>query len=260
MNNFPMSPLHAWISLSFEESGLWSGRARVGHSHASRLAVTFSPCGAASAPSCPLASSISRRGSARPTAQPRTESDQPSSAPADAILRNRNASSNGSRALATELKRACHNQGMGCSAHRSSQLISLLEALLDGPTGLAWLRSIARRQASQPWQPIKCGPSMEPASVHIKCFRDQWAGAVRRDRSRLPRCRLRVRRINRARSPPPRFRRRHQFCPRGHSEAERPTGSAIDGARGESRRVWSASLNSQERAWMVTPAFGTRVR
>jgi hypothetical protein len=88
--------------------------------------------------------------------------------------------------LVTWHSTACHNQSVRCSVQKSSQLISRLESLLDGPTGLAWLRSIARRQKSQPWQPIKCGPSMEPASVHIKRFRDQWAAAIRASAAAYP--------------------------------------------------------------------------
>jgi hypothetical protein len=56
---------------------------------------------------------------------------------------------------------------------------SRLELLLDGDTGLAWLRSMARRQASQPWLPIKCGPSRVPVSVHLARFQKEWTSALR---------------------------------------------------------------------------------
>jgi len=44
---------------------------------------------------------------------------------------------------------------------------------------LGWLRSVARRQASQPWKPILCGPSREAVSVHLNRFRREWNAALR---------------------------------------------------------------------------------
>jgi len=58
----------------------------------------------------------------------------------------------------------------------TSHPLTGLSALLEG---LPWLRSIHRRQQSQPWHPIKCGPSLEPVSVHLKRFRDEWTVALR---------------------------------------------------------------------------------
>jgi hypothetical protein len=65
------------------------------------------------------------------------------------------------------------------STQRFGYRLSRLAELLDGPTGLAWLRSIDRRQQSQPWQQIKCGPSHEAVSVHLNRFRQEWTDALR---------------------------------------------------------------------------------
>jgi hypothetical protein len=67
----------------------------------------------------------------------------------------------------------CHNEIMH---HPASHLLTDLSVLVDS---LGWLRSVARRQASQPWQPIKCGPSREPVSVHLARFQKEWTAALR---------------------------------------------------------------------------------
>jgi hypothetical protein len=58
----------------------------------------------------------------------------------------------------------------------TSHLLVELSALIQQ---LPWFRSVNRRQQSQPWHPIKCGPSLEPVSVHVRRFRDEWTAALR---------------------------------------------------------------------------------
>ena len=59
----------------------------------------------------------------------------------------------------------------------TSLLLTDLSILVES---LGWLRSINRRQQSQPWHPIKCGPSMEPVTAHLKRFHGQWTAAIAR--------------------------------------------------------------------------------
>jgi hypothetical protein len=65
------------------------------------------------------------------------------------------------------MRDACHNKIMLHPSATTSQLLTDLSALVDQ---LSWLRSINRRQASQPWQTIKCGPlhaDVRPASPAV---------------------------------------------------------------------------------------------
>jgi hypothetical protein len=65
------------------------------------------------------------------------------------------------------------------ASHHLTDLSILVESL-------GWLRSAARRQQSQPWQPIKCGPSREAVSVHIGRFKRDWSTTIRQIASGYP--------------------------------------------------------------------------
>jgi hypothetical protein len=188
------------------------------------------------------------------------ESDRPSSSPAQAILLLSSARGNGGHTLLIELKRACHNQSVRCSAQRSDHLISRLDALLDGPTGLAWLRSIARRQKSQPWQPVKCGPSLEPASVHLKRFKDQWAGAVRAITSAYPATALDCAAL--LALDPLRPDSDHVISAALAAIRRLSDPGVVRSMEREAKRdeFGKRALNSQERARVVSSALGARVR
>jgi hypothetical protein len=77
----------------------------------------------------------------------------------------------------------CHNEIMPRPSVTTSHLFTDLSLLVDS---LGWLRSVARRQASQPWQQIKCGPSREAVSVHLARFKRDWSTAIRQIASAYP--------------------------------------------------------------------------
>jgi hypothetical protein len=55
--------------------------------------------------------------------------------------------------------------------------------LLTSLSLLPWLRSINRRQQSQPWLPVRCaeieGAPLEPVSVHLARFQKEWTAVLR---------------------------------------------------------------------------------
>jgi hypothetical protein len=107
--------------------------------------------------------------------------------------------------------------------HRRSPAISPpltdLSILVDS---LGWLRSVARRQASQSWQPIKCGPFREAVSVHIARFRREWTAALHAIAEACPAAREQCAILGKLDLPPARVGRRDHRCAVIPTGADRP--------------------------------------